>query len=170
MASHEDPEYIIDLELNFERPELTDFLAYWKAKRGTRKFPRRVDIVPREIQSLLPWVHMYDFLNPSLGNNDTTSGGIQFRIRLIGTALESNFPGTGLRGQPMSALPSPVSEHVQRHLTMVTQIQKPLRTQYSITGIPGQEFQSSESCYAPLSTNGTDIDIIIAVTFLENRK
>ncbi len=60
MSADVDNVFVKDLDLNFARKELVEFLAYWNAKRGARRFPSRADIAPREIQSLLPWLHMHD--------------------------------------------------------------------------------------------------------------
>jgi hypothetical protein len=57
----------------------TDLLilhAYWTGKRGSRAMPRRADIDPSEIPSLLPHVFLADVRDP-----------LRFRFRLVGTAI-----------------------------------------------------------------------------------
>lgn len=123
-------------------------------------FPGRADISPRALPAQLPWLHMYDVL----------SAGTDFRIRLIGTTLSDLLPARNLRGKPISALPPFVQDRLRHALEWVMQNRAPLRTYNSSTAIPGQGFQGSESCFLPLSNNDADIDVIIAVTMLENRK
>jgi len=160
MFPMEDPKFIIDLELKFFRSELIEFLAYWNAKRGARPFPGRKDIVPREIEKLLPWVNMYD----------TLDGGKEPRVRLIGTALSDALGGGDYSGKPVSELPQLLSKRIQRGISLVLETRAPLRTYAIESAIPGQDFQGKESCFAPLSANGTDIDMIIAVSILEKRR
>jgi len=148
---------IYDQDLQFQRPELLEFYTYWNNKRAGRPFPARMDIKPRDFVSILPWVHMYDVVD----------GGKEFSVRLAGTALADFFGKTDFRGKPISILPSPAAERLRKHLVTVLQRREPLRTYNARTSIPGQEFQASEGCYAPLSGNGNDINIIIAATLLE---
>lgn len=160
MFHTEDPKFIIDLELNFLRPELHEFLAYWNAKRGDLPFPSRRDIVPRDIEKLLSWINMYDILE----------GGKEIRIRLVGTALTDALGGGDYRGKPVSAFPQLLSKRVQRGINLVLENRAPLRTFAIESAIPGQDFQGNESCLAPLSANGADIDVVMVVAILQNRK
>ncbi len=145
-----------DYGLKFQRPELVDFYAYWDSKRGDRLFPARADIEPRNFVPILPWIHMYDVIN----------GGEEFNVRLAGTAISGLFSEGDFRGKSISLLPSPVAERLRKHLIAVLENRAPLRTYNKSTSIPGQEFQPSEGCYVPLSSNGSDIDIIMAATLL----
>lgn len=163
MLPIEDPKFIVDLELKFFRQELTGFLAYWHAKRGARPFPSRKDIVPREIEKLLPWVNMYDIA-------DHEGGDKEYRVRLMGTALSAALGGGDYSGKPISEMPQLLSRRIQRGINLVLENRAPLRTYAIESAIPGQDFQGNESCLAPLSTNGADIDMIVVVAILQNRK
>jgi len=149
-----------DPGLNFRNPELLEFLAYWIAKRGARQFPARADILPREIIHLLPWVQMYDVIE----------GGKEFQIRLEGTALSKLIGSKTLCGKPLSTLPAGVFKRMQTALNWVLEASAPIRTDAAQTTIPGQERYGIEACFAPLSDNGSDINIIIAVSILEKHK
>ncbi len=157
--SGEDNIFICDPELNFVRQDIADFHAYWDAKRGSRQFPARADIVPREIVPLLPWLHMHDVV----------SGREEFCIRLIGTTLSETFGKGDMRGEPISVLPPKVFERVRQAILWVLEARAPIRTYAPHAALPGQNFQGIESCFAPLSSNDADIDVIIAVSILENR-
>ena len=159
MTSSEDNIFICDPELNFVLPALAGFLDYWNAKRGKRLFPSRADIIPREITPLLPWLHMHD----------VAPGQEEFCIRLIGTILSDTFGKGDMRGQPISVLPPGVFVRVRQGIEWVLEARAPIRTYAPHAALPGQNFQGIESCFAPLSSNGADIDVIIAVSILENR-
>lgn len=156
--SNKEIDFSIDPELNFQRPELLQFLAYWEQKREGRQFPSRADIKRREIQDLLPWLHMYDVEGPQ-----------EFHVRLAGTKIEALLPAQKYPGKPISVLPHLVYRRSQITLELVMQLHAPLRTHNSQAPIPGQEFRGIENLYAPLSSNGADIDIIVGVTLLEQR-
>lgn len=146
--------------MKFLRQELVDFLAYWNSKRGARPFPSRMDIVPREIEKLLPWINIYDVVE----------GGKDFHIRLIGTGLSDALGDGDYRGKSISELPQSLSDRIRRSINLVLKNRAPLRTFAIQSAIPGQNFQGNESCLAPLSANGTDIDMVIVVAILQNRK
>ncbi len=151
MMNSDEP--LLDAELNFQSPALTGFLHYWKGKQAGRRFPSRADIAPREIQHWLPMFSMYNVAEPDG----------EFRIRLAGTGLSALLGAGDLRGKPITCLPAPVVERKRQALQWVLEAGAPLRTFVGRTAIPGQEFQSLEACYAPLSGNGADIDIIITL-------
>ena len=88
-----DDGFHISTELNFQRPELSEFLEYWEQKKGGREFPQRSDIKPAEIVRLLPWINMYDVLD----------GGEEFSVRVVGTAL-TEVIGEEMRGKTVSGL------------------------------------------------------------------
>ena len=56
--------------------DLSALYAYWTRQRGGRAMPRRADIHPREIISLLPQIVLVDICQP-----------LRFRFRLAGTAI-----------------------------------------------------------------------------------
>jgi len=160
MFPFEDPKFFIDPELKFLRQELIESLAYWNKKRGARPFPSRKDIVPREIENLLPWINMYDVLE----------GGTEIRVRLIGTALSMALGNKDYTGEPISEMPRLLARRIQRGISLVLEARAPMRTYAIESAIPGQDFQGNEACLMPLSTNGVDIDMIIAVAMLDLRK
>lgn len=149
-----------DPELQLQRPELVELLEYWNRKRDTRPFPSRGDISPREMIEVLPWLHMYDVLG----------GGEEYLCRLGGTALSDLTGRTDSRDRSISTLPYPVFVRLKQALDWVVRTRAPLRTYNPSTSIPGQEFQGSESFFAPLSNDGDAIDVIIGATMLEKRK
>jgi len=57
-------------------PVLAALHAYWAGKCAGRRMPRRSDIDPTEIPSLLPHLFIVEIHNP-----------LRFRFRLVGTAI-----------------------------------------------------------------------------------
>lgn len=149
-----------DPKLAFQRPELIALRDYWNSRRNGRLFPSRSDINPREMTSLLPWVHMYNVV----------PGSDDYHKRLIGSALSDLFYRLDGDGPSISSLPSKVFERLKQSLDWVVRERAPLRTYNPSSSIPGQDFQGSESFFAPLSSDGTSIDVIIALTMLNERK
>ncbi len=159
MPKSEQVEVESDFALNFLSSKLADFIGYLQEKKGGRDFPARADIAPREMQQWLPMISMYD----------VPAQGEEFRIRLMGTTLGELLASGNLHGQPISALPPLVYERKLQALNSVLSTRAPLRTFVERTVIPGQDFQSIEACYVPLSGNGTDINVIIALMQLGAR-
>jgi hypothetical protein len=58
-------------------PDLRLLYSYWLSKRGSRRMPRRAEIDPVDIPTLLPFVFLVD----------VRQGPLRFRFRLIGTAI-----------------------------------------------------------------------------------
>jgi hypothetical protein len=56
---------------------IRDLYRYWLGKRGGRRAPARADIDPVELRSLLPYIYLFDVVEP----------GPRLRYRLVGTAI-----------------------------------------------------------------------------------
>lgn len=78
------PSIEVDLSLAFEAPEPRAGLEYWRRKLDGRPMPRRNDIRPEEIPSLLPYTVLFD-LTPLPG------GGVDMFPRLAGARFEEVF-------------------------------------------------------------------------------
>jgi hypothetical protein len=110
-------------------PDLVAFHAYWNAKRGSRPWPARGDLNPRDLNRALKRIHLYDVVQD----------GADFHIRVTGSAmflgyypdptgkLVSEHPEVSLRTPFRSVLTcvletsAPVYDHAcpttDRHLT-----------------------------------------------------
>ncbi|HAM48381.1 MAG TPA: hypothetical protein DIT40_08705 [Alphaproteobacteria bacterium] len=154
-----DDNFCIITQLDFRRPELNTFLEYWLNKRADRNFPRRSEINPAEFPKLLPWINMYDVLD----------GGRDFRVRICGTAL-TEVIGFEVGGKLVSEIDPPIARRIKLTLQAVLEMRAPIRATTSRSALPGQDFQGSEVCALPLSSDGTDIDIIIVASLLDTRK
>lgn len=171
MPPSEDPDFTIDAELKFQSAELQEFISYWDEKRGARDFPSRKDIVPREIERLLPWLHMFDVTEAPPQEQDSLNDGKDFRVRLMGTAIAEISGQAALPGSTVSEfLHHRFAQRTQLGLLNVLATRKPVRTFAIYSAFPGRDFNSSEEAYAPLSGDGKNIDIIIGVTRLLSSK
>ncbi|HLJ19066.1 MAG TPA: PAS domain-containing protein [Stellaceae bacterium] len=62
-------------------PVARQLLAYWQSKLNGRKAPRREDILPEELGSLLPWVILVELVGTPA----------RFRVRLAGTGVVREY-------------------------------------------------------------------------------
>ncbi|MSP43743.1 MAG: PAS domain-containing protein [Alphaproteobacteria bacterium] len=167
MPPEDETEFIIDPDLKFVSQAAMELLEYWEAKRGARPFPARKDIAPREIAHLLPWLHMFDVIEPLPAANGVLVSERDFRLRLLGTTMVEILGNFEQVGQHLSELTHHLfAERTFQALQRVLETRKPVRTYSSATAFPGKDFKGSEVCMAPLSSNGTDIDVVVGITSL----
>ncbi len=81
------------------QPDLVAFHDYWNLKRGSRRWPVREELTPRDLMRSLKRIHLYDVVD----------NGADFHIRVTGSAiflgyytdptgkLVSDHPDPGLR-------------------------------------------------------------------------
>ncbi|HBA44318.1 MAG TPA: hypothetical protein DCZ07_15220 [Alphaproteobacteria bacterium] len=100
---------------------------------------------------------------------DVLDGGRDFRVRICGTAL-TEVIGFEVGGKLVSEIDPPIARRIKLTLQAVLEMRAPIRATTSRSALPGQDFQGSEVCALPLSSDGTDIDIIIVASLLDTRK
>jgi hypothetical protein len=143
-----------------EHRATAELYAYWDAKRGTRDVADRADINPAEIVRLLPNLLVLDVLE----------GGIDFRVRVFGTALvelmheERTGKLVSEFGEPPMIPTDPV-ELRNRWLTisrLVLQGRRPLFFK-SPTVSPERNFMFYHGMFAPLTAGGEEIAQVIGL-------
>lgn len=154
-----DDGFVVSTELAFERPELTDFLNHWETACGDKQLPGRTDILPIPLPRVLPWVSLVDVIND----------GAEFRFRLCGTGI-TDILAREMRGETLSVLPEQMGKRVRFTAQYCLTMQAPVHGWASECSIPGQDFQGSEICCLPLSSDGRAIDMLISAIMLPNRK
>ena len=88
-----------------------------------------------------------------------------FSIRLLGTGLTSFLQGFEKRGRLISEMEhSRIGSIMQLSLGHVTAARRPARRFVNPPAVTGLEYQQSETCFAPLSDDDANINIIIAMT------
>jgi hypothetical protein len=136
-----------------DHPVLLEAKAYWEAKRGSRRMPKRGDINPAEIKSLLSQVLLVDVL----------SGGADFRYRLLGTKLRPYFPKEAT-GQAMSAALAPLGAQTVAATLAVYKEVATKRVPIRITG-PGETFAQHSKFFEAILMPLGDTDAITEMIF-----
>jgi len=131
-------------------PILGDALAYWRKKRGARSMPRRRDIDPVDIPTLLPNLQLIE----------TVSGG-RFRYRLIGTALVEAFGGD-YTGQYPDVLFDGPRARITEVYSAVRDAKQPLflRSRYLTTK---NVDLIANRLYMPLSEDDSQVNMILGI-------
>jgi hypothetical protein len=123
--------------------------GYWCAKAGTRLFPSRADIDPLDFPYILGWVMLVDVVGDP----------VRFQFRLYGSAVADhmNFDMTGkfLDEHP----DTDYRERIERDWRDTVQRREPT---YAIVdgSLEGRRIHF-ETLRLPLSSNGTDIDMLL---------
>jgi hypothetical protein len=143
-----------------EHPALAELHAYWEAKRGNRAIADRADINPADIVRLLPHLFVLDVLE----------GGLDFRVRVFGTALVELMreERTGKLisdfGEPATIPTDPV-ELRNRWLTisrLALQNRRPLFFK-SPTVAPERNYMYYHGMFAPLTAGSPEISQLIGI-------
>lgn len=126
---------------------------YWNAKRGDRPMPARRDIDPAEITALLPHVVLIDVLR------DSDFGPLDFRYRLMGTAIEGHLEGR-YTGHRMSEIPHQQPPgRLWSNFETVVKTREPLITRVPYIG-PHKDFLAAQDLITPLSSDGSNVDML----------
>ena len=132
-------------------PDLRTLYAYWVRQCGSRPMPRRADIDPSDIVSVLPVVFIADISRP-----------LRFRFRLVGTSICSRWKDD-LTGKWLDEL----SFDGERE-AVLEQYASVART--GIPRIDKEEFVNEESRYLhykrlllPLSEDGQVPNMLIGI-------
>jgi hypothetical protein len=148
---------LVDKEI--AAPALIRLLAYWEAKRGERRWPRRGDIDPVDFPYVLGNVTLID----------VRDSPPQFRIRLFGENLARKV-GVELTGQALDTIPFPeLRDHLVMRCRQIVERGTPYRTkgEYLMDGRQSRH----EMVALPLSTDGVTIDmLLIAFWFTERQR
>ena len=135
-----------------QNPKLIDALAYWKSKCGDNGMPSRSEIDPIEMKPFLNRIMLVDVeMNPR-----------RYLFRLIGTLITSTT-GRDSTGQYLDEV---YTESQYNLLTVsldhAVETRTPCRTTGSANYV-GKEFVAVEALDLPLSTDGTEVDVILRV-------
>jgi hypothetical protein len=151
---------IVDFEV-IEQPDLPlikQLVAYWEKKRGMRLAPCRADVDPVELRMHLPNIFMVDVLD----------GGVDFRYRLIGTAIVAGL-GRDSTGKRLSELyrdrPKVLARLLERFNLVVTQ-RRPVFTRGQVYWLPDASLRRFVSGAVPLSDDGATVDIVLVEMLL----
>ena len=144
---------IVDRELRFAHRAMRDALAYWQSRCGKRAMPSRADLDPLDMRSFLPYVGLVEC--------EPSGGGLDFRVRLAGTAVEDIFsPISGRR--PGEFLPPEIAARWRYALETTVKAAVPLRFVTRLA-LESKDFLTTEILIAPLSEDGRKVSMLFAV-------
>jgi hypothetical protein len=146
---------VCDDRLAFDTPKMKEALSYWTARAGNRAMPQRTDLSPHGMKSFLSLVSMAE-------RDRLPDGTSRWRVRLQGSDLDRIIgPMTGRYMDEVIE-----GETLKRWVTtieVVIETGRPMRF-VSETPMPDREPIVMDSLLAPLSSNGSDFDMMFNVT------
>ena len=132
-------------------PKAVALYHYWNSRRGNRAMPSRHDIDPVEMR---PWLARITLA-------DVEAGGERFTYRLVGTQMV-DLLGVNPTGQPVeSAWPDEVVPFLLQGYRQCAETGEPVFCHQSCTDA-WNERPGAWSMRLPLSSNGRDVDVILA--------
>jgi len=131
-------------------------LDYWDGKRAGRRMPARRDIEPTEILDLLPYVVLIDVERAPL----------DFRYRLVGTAVASRF-GRDHTGVRFSTLPQQAKgTAVWNTATRILEEKRPIVSHVPYVGY-NRWIHNYRDISLPLSEDNDTVNMIFGVLQFE---
>jgi hypothetical protein len=135
---------------------LISFYRYWEAQCASRAVPRRADIDPADIPTLLPNLQLIDVLD----------GGRRFRFRLVGTAIVTAF-GAELTGRYFDEVMTAQRLAIAiGHYRLVCESMRPIYIRAAYTTSRYGDIIASR-VIAPLSADSASVNMAIALQTFE---
>lgn len=133
---------------------LRDLLAYWRDKRGTRRFPARADIDPLDLRSLLGNINLIDVVR------EAGRAAPRFRYRLFGSEFVF-YHGGDLTGVWVDEISNPVyREQLNALYTMV--INTGATPMVSYDYLLESRRHRFQAIILPLASDGETVDMILS--------
>jgi hypothetical protein len=133
----------------FKTPVVRDTYSYWLSKCDKQAMPRRSDIRPEELRTLLPYIFLVD-----IGANPT-----EFRFRLVGSEI-GVWAGKEYTGAAINeAEYGPQWRRIHAVYMDVLMSRQPRHDLYHAPWV-SREFLYYERLVAPLSSDGQTIDML----------
>lgn len=135
-----------------QSPALLALLQYWQSLCHGGMLPRRTDLDPLAIRSLLPHVYLIDVLPTEIPDR------WQFRVRLLGEKHVEVY-GPGLVGRVIDdVFPAAVAAEFNRLYAAVARRRTPIVNRGRVSWLRNKEFLEYEGLHAPLTGDGRSID------------
>lgn len=123
---------------------------YWTMKRGTRRFPARLDIDPLDFAYVLGHVMLIDVAHNPL----------RFRFRLYGSALLDRHHAMDMTGKDLEEHPRPEFRNYLRAEWADT-IARAAPSHGFFDRLVDDDVRNFESLRLPLSSDGETIDMLL---------
>lgn len=131
-----------------------ELFAYWASRREQGKLPGRVQIRPDDFKRHLPTISLIDV------GHDDRSGQRVYRQRLAGTGLYSVY-GREITGRTLEEVyNSQAAQYWRGELDKVVDLRRPGVGFHNLAW-RGQSHLSILWLRLPLSSNGSDVDMIL---------
>ncbi len=138
----------------FKTAVVREAYAYWLGKCVRGRLPRRADLRPEEMRSLLPYIFLVD----------VTAAPLTFRFRLVGTQITEwagkEFTGLGVDEHAYG----PQWRRVHDLYVQVVETRRPRLDMWDAPW-PSREFVNYERLVAPLSNDGQAIDMLFGALY-----
>ena len=152
-VSDDRPSTVIGLK-DAESAPVRQGIAYWRRIRGSRRFPSRSDVAPREIASILRHAVLMRVVD----------NGADYEYRIVGDA-HTVAHGFCMQGKLLSQM----DEHAPGYGAVLRTIYEPVVSQRVAFGLRGwiargeeePEFIHSESVFLPLGPEDETVDHIL---------
>ena len=137
-----------------ESPVVKQGANYWSALRGTRRFPSRKDLHPRDVASVLPHMVLIKVID----------GGDDFEYRIVGE-VQAQAYGHRLQGRRVSQIAAErpaYGHHVRGAYRRICESGEPI----AVRGQIGSDFSYLKYTYCehialPLSNDDKNVDHIL---------
>ena len=133
-------------------PLLAELLTYWERKRADRPMPRRADLDPAEIPSLLPHLRL----------TEVVEGGKRFRYRLVGTAIVEAYGNEHTGRHLDEVLSGERLAFVEGLYRTVCERKRPLFARTYYVG-PWAVPNFARRVMVPLSDDGETVNVMVTV-------
>ncbi|CAN5335471.1 motility/cell cycle regulatory protein MopJ [soil metagenome] len=131
-----------------------ELFAYWASRREQGRLPGRASIQPEQFKRHLPSISLIDI------SHDPETGARVYRQRLAGTGLYSVY-GREITGRTLAEVyNSAAADYWQTELDKVVEQARPGVGFHDLSW-RGQSHLSILWLRLPLSSNGTDVDMIM---------
>jgi hypothetical protein len=150
-----DQPIVVDLALDFARPETRKAYAYWELIRGERTMPARSDLSPRGMRQFLSYVNLVDAQRIFEGDS------LDYQISLQASHTREIFGYLTLHDIKKGMLPERV-RRARECFEFVRTAARPARIQSRVT-VRDQFWLDSESLFAPLGDRADQVTAIMWV-------
>ncbi len=137
---------------------ITEAMAYWERIRAGHPMPRRGDLDPVDIPTLLPFVMLVDvFTRP-----------LDFKFRLIGTEIDAII-ADDYQGRCFSSIPHmTIGNKIWADYDTVIRTHGPLTATVNYVGAD-RYVRGVRHCLMPLSEDGKTVNMVFVAVEIERR-
>jgi hypothetical protein len=136
-------------------PQIREFAAYWRRKRGDRRAPSRSDIDPFELRAYLPHIFILDVVPPDG----------RLKIRLVGTEM-ARAVGGDHTGRFVDEVTPP--DHYPELHREIDDVVRHFVLRYKISDMAwkGRPFARYHRLMTPLSNDQSTVNMVFGIGYM----